>query len=63
MLKLKLAIVLTVFLAAGLCALQSGPAENGINLIEESGHHPNLDEPWKYQEMLVHKILKNSKSN
>lgn len=27
---------------------------------EESGHHPNLDEPEKYQEMLINKVLKNS---
>lgn len=27
---------------------------------EESGHHPNLDEPEKYQEMLIKKVLKNS---
>jgi len=28
---------------------------------EESGHHPNLDEPEKYQETLINKILKNTK--
>ena len=47
-------------LVAAYCQALKAPYKEMV-WFEESGHHPNLDEPEKYQEMLINKVLKNTK--
>jgi pimeloyl-ACP methyl ester carboxylesterase len=49
-------------LVAAYCQALKAPYKEMV-WFEESGHHPNLDEPEKYQEALINKVLKNSKVN
>jgi len=46
-------------LVAAYCQALKAPHKELV-WFEESGHHPNLDEPEKYQQMLVHKVLQKS---